>query len=104
MTPDARREPAGEEGLSSDQPAAKLTDTEHSTDRGLTVDRSEVLMLEAELDEILGRTRNCTVAPSTQCALSDASRVARVLVDTFGPAWCRSLVAELERRVVIGDG
>lgn len=106
MTSDARREPTGEEGLSSKSEAAKLADTDHSTAQGLAVDPFGVVTLEAELTEILGRpvTFATEPAPSTQAALSDAARMAQVLRETFGPAWCRSLITELERRVVVSDG
>lgn len=104
MSPDARREPG--EGLSSESEAAKLADTHQFSARGLTVDGSEVMMLEAELEEILGRPVSFTeeTKPSTQAALSDTARMAQVLRETFGPAWCRCLIAELERRVVVDDG
>lgn len=105
MRPNARREPG--EGLSSDQSLGHDEQIDHdSTAHGLTVDASEVMILEAELRELFDDFSVLPekAPPSTQAALSDASRMAHVLCETFGPAWCRCLVTELERRVVIDDG
>ncbi len=104
MTSDARREPAA--GLPSDQYADQDDQiAAQSIAPRLTVNSSELLMLEAELAEILGHPVPMSGAQSTQAALTDTTRVAQVLMGSFGRAWCRHLAAELEQvRPVVSSG
>lgn len=96
MTAERERTPVAEPGPSSHRDAAERSDTHQSTAAPVTVDRSEVLMLDAELRAILDGAAARPI-PSTQAALTDTERLSMALVDTFGPTWARRLASELEQ-------
>ncbi len=95
MRSDAQPEPVWASS-GQDHHAAGGPIADQSTATPVTVDRSEVLMLDAELRAILDGAAARPI-PSTQAALTDTERLSMALVDTFGPTWARRLASELEQ-------
>ena len=100
MSPDARREPGT--GLSSDQHTdhgngSRQQDTAHL----LTVDSSEVLILEDEYAELLADGRGWH-GPSWARRWVDAEKAGEELFETMGRSWCARLLVALSRNLEDG--